>query len=333
MRSGRARWITPWLFFLFGFGAASNILWRVDILTDYAVLGLLLIPLRRWSTRAVLVAAVLTQLTPPIVGVVRAGIEGTARDQPEPATVVKAPSLPSTGGTTWTEEEHRLRAQGSFPEVVAGHVRRYVAELRNPDLQPSLGNWWGYLAMFVLGLYVGKRRILQDGRRHRRLVRTAGWTGLGLGMVGVGLSTWQEFAGVSPASWPLWLLTLAGAVTLLGYTGMMCFYVYAISAWSVTARWRWLQDGFAAVGRTALSNYLLQALVINVIFMAWGLGYYQRLGPAATMLLSVPVYIVLMLVSVWWVGRFRYGPAEWLWRSLTYGSAQPMKIQIEESGR
>lgn len=51
------------------------------------------------------------------------------------------------------------------------------------------------------------------------------------------------------------------------------------------------------------------------------------------MLLSVPVYIVLMLVSVWWVGRFRYGPAEWLWRSLTYGSAQPMKIQIEESGR
>ena len=105
----------------------------------------------------------------------------------------------------------------------------------------------------------------------------------------------------------------------------MLFYVYLVSEWSLTTRWRWLQSGFAAVGRTALSNYLLQAFLINLIFMGWGFGLYDRLGPAMTMVLSFPIFGLLMILSVWWIARFRYGPAEWLWRTLTYGAMQPMR--------
>jgi uncharacterized protein len=311
------------LFFLLGFGAVSNILWRVDILTDYAVLGLLLIPMRRWSTKVVLVAALCAQLAPPVIEVVRSRLsEPVVESRP---TVI-ALEAETAASPSWGEEEHFLRAEGSFPEVVAGHARRYLAELRNPDMQPSLGFWWGYLAMFVLGLYVGKRKILQEYERHRSLVRTAGWVGLLLGIVGVGLATWQEFAGLSPSSWSPWLRACTEALTLLGYTGMMCFYVYGVSVWSLTNRWPWLRTGFTAVGRTALSNYLLQAFLINLLFMGWGFGFYDRLGPTATMLASVPIYLALMVGSIWWVRRFRYGPAEWLWRTLTYGAVQPMRI-------
>jgi uncharacterized protein len=80
----------------------------------------------------------------------------------------------------------------------------------------------------------------------------------------------------------------------------------------------------AAVGRTALSNYLLQSLICTTIFYSYGLGLFGRVGPAAGTALAVVIYAVQVPLSRWWLRRFQFGPMEWLWRSLTYMKRQPM---------
>jgi uncharacterized protein len=82
----------------------------------------------------------------------------------------------------------------------------------------------------------------------------------------------------------------------------------------------------AAVGRSALSNYLLQSVIGTMIFYSYGLGLYGRVGPALGVGLSVVIFLVQVPVSVWWLRRFQFGPVEWVWRSLTYGRLQPLRI-------
>ena len=139
------------------------------------------------------------------------------------------------------------------------------------------------------------------------------------------IAAWEELFSHDLPSRSTAVRAALEALNALGLTGFMLFYVLLVSEWSLTTRWGWLQRGFAAVGRTALSNYLLQAFLINLIFMGWGFGLYDRLGPAMTMVLSVPIFGVLMVLSMWWIARFRYGPAEWLWRTLAYGAVQPIR--------
>ncbi len=80
-----------------------------------------------------------------------------------------------------------------------------------------------------------------------------------------------------------------------------------------------------AVGRLALSNYLLQTLICTTLFYSYGFGLYGKLGPVAAALLVIAIYLLQVLLSFLWTRRFRFGPAEWLWRSATYGRLQPMR--------
>jgi len=172
-----------------------------------------------------------------------------------------------------------LRVDGSLFEVVAGHARQYMVELKQTILQPSFGQWWSYLSMFLLGLYLGKWRILTEYCKHRAMARQAATAGLLLGVVVMTHATWEHLGG-NPRSLSPPAAAALEALPALGATGFMLFYVYLVSEWSFTQRSKWLQTGFAAVGRTALSNYLLQSSLINVIFMGWGfLAYTKRLGP------------------------------------------------------
>jgi uncharacterized protein len=75
-----------------------------------------------------------------------------------------------------------------------------------------------------------------------------------------------------------------------------------------------------------LTNYLLQSIIFTTLFYGYGLGLYGKIGPAAGMALTVLVYGLQIRMSVSWLGRLRFGPAEWLWRSLTYGKLQPMRL-------
>jgi uncharacterized protein len=75
----------------------------------------------------------------------------------------------------------------------------------------------------------------------------------------------------------------------------------------------------------ALSNYLAQSAIFSLLFYGFGLGLFGRLGSAITAPLGLAVFAAQLVASEWWLRQFRFGPAEWLWRSLTYGRRQPMR--------
>lgn len=78
----------------------------------------------------------------------------------------------------------------------------------------------------------------------------------------------------------------------------------------------------------ALSNYLGQSIICTLIFYGYGLGLFGQMGKAAGLVLAVAIYAVQVIVSVWWMARFQFGPAEWLWRTLTYMKRQPMRQAV-----
>ncbi len=88
----------------------------------------------------------------------------------------------------------------------------------------------------------------------------------------------------------------------------------------------------AAAGRLPLSNYLLQSVICTMLFYSYGLGLFGQVGKAAGVGLAAIIYALLLGLSVWWSARFQFGPAEWLWRALTYKAAPPMRIDSSRRG-
>jgi len=82
---------------------------------------------------------------------------------------------------------------------------------------------------------------------------------------------------------------------------------------------------FAPLGRMAFTNYLMQSLVFGFVFYGYGLGQFGRLGAAHALAIGVAVFVAQMMFSAWWLRRYRFGPLEWLWRTLMYGWLQPMR--------
>lgn len=84
---------------------------------------------------------------------------------------------------------------------------------------------------------------------------------------------------------------------------------------------------FASVGRLALTVYLTQTLFFTTLFYGYGFGQVFRLGPAMVTTWAVVIFVLQIVVCQWWLIRFRFGPVEWLWRSLTYLKWQPFRIK------
>jgi uncharacterized protein len=123
------------------------------------------------------------------------------------------------------------------------------------------------------------------------------------------------------------LISLLGMVGyIIGAPALSLCYASGLVLLTQNERWYARLAPLAAVGRTALSNYLLQTLIATSIFYGYGLGLYGQIGPAFGILLTLAIFGLQIPLSNWWVERFRFGPAEWLWRTLTYGKLQPMRL-------
>jgi uncharacterized protein len=90
----------------------------------------------------------------------------------------------------------------------------------------------------------------------------------------------------------------------------------------------WLAQRVAAAGRCAFSNYLGTSAIAAFVFYGWGLGRYGSVSRAEAWLLVPCVWALMLLWSKPWLERYRYGPMEWVWRSLSRGSLQPMRKAV-----
>ena len=91
--------------------------------------------------------------------------------------------------------------------------------------------------------------------------------------------------------------------------------------------WSKLYAPFATVGRMALTNYLMQSLIATTIFYGYGFGCVGNIGRMGTIGIALVIFAAQIVFSLFWLKHFRYGPMEWLWRSLSYGARQPMALE------
>jgi uncharacterized protein len=103
--------------------------------------------------------------------------------------------------------------------------------------------------------------------------------------------------------------------------GYRAWVMRALQPLAGARRLGWL----APAGRMALSNYLLQSIVCTLLFYGYGLGLFERLPRFWQVPFALGLFALQALASRWWLARYRFGPVEWLWRSLTYLKAQPMR--------
>lgn len=107
-------------------------------------------------------------------------------------------------------------------------------------------------------------------------------------------------------------------------------YAILLVGWSGKSTLGWLQAGFRAIGKMALSNYIGQSLIFSLIFYGHGFDYYGKLSFSQIIMIPLAVWVVQMIFSVFWLERFQFGPLEWVWRCLSYRKRLPLrKIAIK----
>src|SRR6185503_13760528 len=160
------------------------------------------------------------------------------------------------------------------------------------------------VALFLFGAFVWRCGVVQNLAAHRRLLQ-------GVAVAGIALGFALTFAAQSES--------IAPVVVALGYG--------AVGLWIATGeRTKMGLAPFAAIGRMAFTNYVVQSVIFGFIFFGYGLGLFGRTGAASALLIVVAVYGLQILFSAFWLRRFRFGPIEWLWRSLMYNRKQAMRI-------
>ena len=136
---------------------------------------------------------------------------------------------------------------------------------------------------------------------------------LGLPLVVFGIRQWSrnDFDFVSS-------FLVDGQYNYFGSVLVSLGYVGAVMLACRSGRLPGLRRRLAAVGRMALTNYLLQSVLGVLIFYGYGFGLFGRLGRFDLWGVILAVWALQLAISPWWLARFRFGPAEWAWRSLTY---------------
>jgi uncharacterized protein len=313
---------------LFAIGAGHALIYDGDILMLYAELGLILILFRNVSPRLLLVLSVALLAVFPI-GRVATSLGG-------PTQVVRAADYSSrlAAATAEIEEDRRTHviAVGSMREVMAAnaHLTNPLRRPFGPESSPAV------FAMFLLGLYVGRRRIFQDVSKHTLLIQRVFWWGFPIGLASMGAermlnaTTGYEVFGEQHATV---LPQLFGDVLFTyGSTSLALSYAAGITLLAQGERGRRVLAPLGAAGRLALTVYVSGSVMFGTLFYGFGFGQSFWLGPAAVTAYAVLFFTVQIVFSVWWTNRFRFGPLEWVWRALTYVTLPPMRLREPESG-
>ncbi len=300
-----------------------------DILHAYAVLGMLLLCFHRCTARTLLVSAVAIvalNVGQPKPLLVMAGekVLVTVRGETTGAdTELRQPDQESLGGQE--EEEslervYRVYANGSYSDILKANALDFAGYVRHFALR-----WWlgSLFPLLLLGAFAARTRILENVEHHIGLLRKVFWWGLGLGLAGSSLTLLGETLWKNE-SLSFHTLQFKHLVDVIGIRALGLAYASGIVLLFQNRKWRGRLAPLAAVGRTAFSNYLLQTVPAVALFYSVGLGLYGKVSPVLGASLAVLIFLVQVKISAWWLARFSFGPAEWLWRSLTYGKLQQM---------
>jgi uncharacterized protein len=280
--------------------------WSWDILHLYALAGFILFAMRSLPTRDLLGLGILLAL----IG--RTAQKALAEFYPQGNWT----GLP--GGYTDEDVLHRqqLSANGDYGAIVETFFDWVVVDYVASGM---IIGWLSYvLGRFLLGAWVGRRGWIEHARDCLPGWRRVRGIALLSGLLMEGSAILLKWASWLP-QWPHREF-IAECIHLLGTPILATGYVAAIVVgFEGGALRRWLAP-FAWAGRMALTNYLVQSLVIAFVLFGVGpgLALAGRMGTCALAGIVIVAFALQVVFSRWWLGRFRHGPVEWLWRWVTY---------------
>ncbi|MCM8557882.1 DUF418 domain-containing protein [Sphingomicrobium sediminis] len=304
--------------FLMMFGLLHIILlWIGDILLLYSVMGFALLALRGLSNRALIFGAILCWLIPIgwEVYKVEAGFNVFAALMP-----IATPWMQQLG---FTQQDYMGVGFWVFPDYWT-HLKSSVIELYlRFVVYADQMRFTKVLGMFLIGLWVGRKGIHADPVAYGPLLRKVATWGLVIGlpfallraliMTGLWAPDMAELPILNTVAYvfsaPFLALAYASIAALAWNAGKQAFF-----------------ETFSPIGRMALTNYILQSVIAITIFFGWGFGMILKVPLVAIIPITAAIFIAQVWWSKWWLARYRFGPLEWLWRSLTYGKAQPMRL-------
>lgn len=307
---------TFWLLVI-GLGHAY-LLWHGDVLVAYALCGFIVVFVRKWGPKWLLVLGLLMFAIPSII-YLSVGI-GYVTADPTTQADIESQILAGFGADAAEIDEEIAAYRGGWTEQIQYRAPT-VFTLQTVGF--VFEGFWIYGGLMLIGMALYKWGVLSNRRStqfYRRLLGAGALSGLTLILSGV---WYRELIGWETAR----VLLLArqfnywGSLLLaLAYVSMIMLLCRSVTGGRVTT-------ALSAVGRTAFSNYLLQTVLATSIFYGHGLGLFGMLERAELLVVVVSIWAIQIPLSVAWVNRFRFGPIEWLWRTLTYGERQPMRSE------
>ena len=283
----------------------AYLLWYGDILVTYGLTGIFLLFVRDLDARRLTtLAGVFLLFVPAIELFAAVSIGGEAiAAQWQPAEAAIREQVATYRGGWLDQLSHRVSS--SFQRQTSGFIGQ---------------SFWRVGGVMLLGMALYKKGVLTGERStafYRRLV-AGGVVGVGIVVAGVAYVEANDWSAGAALYWRQF--NYVGSLLVAGgYVGLVTLFV------------RWRGEGLAtralaAVGRTAFTNYLLQTVVATTIFYGHGLGLFGSVSRVEAMGIVVAIWAVQVPLSVLWLRYFRFGPVEWVWRTLTYGEAQPMRL-------
>ncbi|MGP3560531.1 DUF418 domain-containing protein [Geobacillus sp. BK01] len=278
-------------------------LWFGDILIPYALAGLILLlfmdaPMRWWRTAALAGFFLFHSLVALLLALsMSAGGTGTADGQEAEAAAAL-----------------RHYQSGTFRDVFWQRWHDWISINGDGGL---LFTVLTVLPFCLLGGYAAKQRWIEAGQRAAARLR---WLMGGALCFGLVLKTIPYWAGAN--SLTRYIQDNVGGPALAVFYAAAAVFVCGKKQWQPV--WRWLQDA----GKLSLTHYLGQSLICTSLFYSYGLGWYGRINEWQGALLAIGIYAASLWASRRWLARFRFGPAEWLWRWGTYGQRPPFRRQF-----
>jgi uncharacterized protein len=312
---------------LFALGAAHALLYDGDILMLYAELGLGLFVVRRLPTRGLLLVAVGLMLVFPLARLASTGGRPGGMEKIESVAVARA--------RLEQAQRTHVYATGSLAEVAADNASAIPADPLEDVNSPESG--LAVFAMFLLGLSIGRSGVLRDIPAHvAPIARVRAW-GLTFGLAAMA----AERILAATAGYAVYRahqagpgVQLAGDLLLaFGTTALALGYAAMLVLAAQTPRGRAALAPLAGVGRLTLTVYLTQTLIFSTLFYGYGFGQAFRLGPVGVTACAVMIFGAQVVACQWWSRRFRFGPMEWMWRSLTYLKWQPLRLRTDATSR
>lgn len=324
---------TLWLM-LFGVIHAYFI-WHGDILYAYALLGLVLVPFHRAKPKSLLiVAGIFVALATGMSVFEGFEFQKTYKlaMEAEKATAAKQTLTDEQKEAQKSYEEQRkyfnptaddLKKEIAMYSGSYGNlVKERAKTVRRWHSAPFYGSGWDMFIMMLVGIAFVKMGVLAAERSvsfYRWMLAVGYGIGVPVGAVSF-YYAWRVNFEPLQTIFTFSTYQIARVAMTMGHIAVMLL----ICKWGLFPR---LRAGLAAVGQTALSNYILHSLIYGFVFYGYGLRLFNKLQRYELYYVVLAMWVVSLIVSPLWLRHFRFGPLEWCWRSLTYWKRQPMRIK------